>query len=85
LSKCKHLEVINQFNIPWQNGVPKRKIKTILGKKKLIGLGTKMLCNLWNEVVNIIMYLKNISPTIANFGITPPQMYFGKKLDLFNL
>jgi hypothetical protein len=33
----------------------------------LIGLGTKMLCNLWNEVVNIIMYLKNISPIITNF------------------
>ncbi len=36
-------------------------------RKKLIGLGTKMLCNLWNEVVNIIMYLKNISPIITNF------------------
>ncbi len=63
-----------------------KKRKEKIGKKeKLIGLVTKMLCNLWNEVVNIIMYFKNISPTIANFGITPHQMYFGKELDLFNL
>jgi hypothetical protein len=64
---------------------PKEKKKNYFGKiKELIGLGTKMLCKLWNEVVNIIMYLKNISPTIANFGLTPHQMYFGKELDLFN-
>jgi hypothetical protein len=64
----------------------KQNKKNIFGKKqKLISLGTKMLCNLWNEVVNIIMYFNNISPIITTFGVKPHQMYFGKELDLFNL
>lgn len=70
---------------PQQNGVAERKNRTVVeGARCMLkdsGLGRKF----WAEAVHTAMYLQNRSPTKALDGMTPEEVYYGKKPNVSHL
>jgi len=85
---CKHHGIVQQFTVPQtlqQNGVEERKNKTLVECARSMLQGKGLSNGLWAEVINIIMYLKNRSPTRCPGFKTPFEAFFGFKLAVSHL
>ncbi len=70
---------------PQQNGVVERKNKHIVEIARAM-LNEKNLPNyFWAEVVTIIVYIMNRTPTMVVHGMTPEEKFTGKKPDVSHL
>ena len=79
---CKDHGILQQFTIPHtpqQNGVTKRKNRTLVECARSMLKGKNLSKGFWAEVVNIVVYLKNRSPTKSLESKTPFEALFGFK------
>jgi len=76
---------LNQARTPQQNGISKRRNRTIIERTKSISTDCGLPTYLWMDVVSHATYLINRSPTRANAGETPEKMYLGMTPDVSNL
>jgi transposase InsO family protein len=60
-----------------QNGVAERRNRTIIECARCMANASNCPGFLWPEVVNAANHLINLSPTKANSGIPPNQLYHG--------
>ena len=71
---CKDHGIVQQFivpNTPQQNGVTERKNITPIECARSMMKGKNLSNAFWGEAINIIVYLKNRSPTRYLDNITP--------------
>lgn len=74
--------IIQQFTVPHtpqQNGVEKRKNKTLVECTRSMLQGKGLSNGIWVEAINIVVYLKNWSPTKCLGFKTPFEALFGLK------
>ena len=74
-----------QVHTPQQNGVSKRRNKTIMERAQSISHNNNLPIYLWTEAVSHAVYLINRNPTRANSGETPEERYSGIIPDISNL
>jgi plasmid maintenance system antidote protein VapI len=67
---------------PQQNGVTKRKNRTIVGAVRVILHDQSLLIHLWAEACNTLFYVKNHCPHRVLGMSTPEEDFTGKKLDV---
>ena len=80
---CKQHGIIQQFTVPHspqQNGVAERKNRTLVECARSMLQGKGLSNGLWAEAINIVVYLKNRSPTKCLGFKTPCEALFGVKL-----
>jgi len=70
---------------PDQNGVAERANRTIMGRVRAIIHDAKFPKELWGEVAQTVVYLKNRSPTAALDNTTPFEAWYGRKPALDHL
>lgn len=63
---------------PEQNGVSERKNQIVLDRARSMTQQTRLPASLWAEIINTANHLVNNSPTNANDGLTPEQVFTGK-------
>jgi transposase InsO family protein len=66
---------LTQALTPQQNGVAEWRNRSIMEKARSLSDDCKLPTFLWSEAVNTANYLLNLSPTSANSGMTPEQLY----------
>ena len=69
---------LTQAYTPQQNGVSKRRNRTMMERAHSLASESNLPVMLWSEVVSTANYLTNHSPTSANGGKTPQQIYSSK-------
>jgi transposase InsO family protein len=70
---------------PSQNSVSKRKNRTILERTRSMLIAGKVPTYLWAEAAKTEVYLMNRSPTRANLGLTPEEVFCERKPNLQHL
>jgi transposase InsO family protein len=85
---CKNYGIQQQFTVPHtpqQNGIVERKNKTLVECARSMLQGKNISNGFWAEAINIVVYLKNLSPTkILDFQ-TPFEVFHGYKPDVSHL
>jgi len=76
---------LTQANSLQQNGVSKRRNRTIMEKARSISHNCNLPKFLWTEAISHATQLVNRSPTRPNNGITPEVQYTGTISDISNL
>ncbi|CAL2276373.1 unnamed protein product [Prunus armeniaca] len=79
---CEELGIERQLTIaysPQQNGVAKRKNRTVMEMAKCMVHEKEMPYNLWCKAINTVVYLLNRSPTKALENSTPFERFSGRK------
>ena len=69
---------LTQINTPQQNGVSECRNRTLMERARSLASDSNLPVTLWSEAVSTANYLTNHSPTSANSGQTPQQIYTGK-------
>ncbi|KAA3458763.1 pleiotropic drug resistance protein 3-like [Gossypium australe] len=83
---CEESGIEHQLTYtPQQNGVSKRKNRTLMDMAKCLMLERSLLRSFWAEVVNIVVYLPNKLPTKSLFEKTPFKAWFGFKPSVAHL
>ena len=80
--------IIHEITAPYspdQNDVAERANHTIMERVKAILADSRLSKELWMEIANTVVYLKNRSPTAALDGKTPYEVWYGEKPDLSHL
>ena len=67
---------------PQQNGVAERMNRTLLETARSMLHHAKKPLDLWAEAVSTASYTRNRSPTAALKGVTPYELWYGKKPDV---
>ena len=67
---------------PQQNGVTKRKNRTIVGITQAMLHDQGLPMNLWAEACNTTVYVQNYFPHRVLGMSTPEEAFIGKKLDV---
>src|SRR5271163_3411151 len=70
---------------PEQNGVVERANSTIMGRVRAIIDDAKFPKEIWDEIAETVVYLKNLSPTSALNNLTPHEAWYGTKPNLQHL
>ena len=68
--------------IPQQNGVAKRKNRTVMDMVRSMMHSKGIPKSLWAEAVSCAIYVLNRCPTRCNFGKTPQEVWTGMKSDI---
>ena len=79
---CKENGIQQQFTVshtPQQNGIAERKNRTLVECARSMLQGKQISNGFWAEAVNIVVYLKNISPTKKLEFQTPFEVFNGYK------
>lgn len=87
-SYCRNHGIHRQLTIgysPHQNGLAKRKNKTLLEGIRTIVTGTLLPKSLWEEIARTTNYIQNRSPTKALKLLTPEEAFIGVKPNLAHL
>jgi transposase InsO family protein len=85
---CKDNGIIQQFTVPHtpqQNGVAKRKNRTLVECARSMMKGKNLSNEFWAEAINTALYLKNRSPTRCPDNVTPFKALYGSKPTVNNL
>jgi len=85
---CKEAGIRKETNVPYnpeQNGVAKRKNRTIIEAVKVMLHDQKLPKFLWGEVANTIVYVQNISPHRALNNKTPKEVLTSEKPEVGHL
>ena len=70
---------------PQQNGVVERKNRHIVEVARALMNEKEMSEYYWTKVVHTAVYIMNRTPTATIHGMTPEEMFIGKKPDLSHL
>ncbi|KAL3690411.1 hypothetical protein R1sor_016720 [Riccia sorocarpa] len=76
---------LTNADTPQQNGIAERKNRSLMERVRSMFIRTRLPKSLWGEVVLTACYLLNRSPTRANKGRTPYQLFMKEAPDLSNL
>jgi hypothetical protein len=85
---CKDVGIKRELTIPYnpqQNGVEKRKNRTIMEAVKTMIHDRDLPMHLWEEATRTIMYVQNILSHSALGFKTPEEMFSGKKPEISHL
>jgi transposase InsO family protein len=85
---CKNNGIQQQFTVPHtpqQNGVAERKNKTLVESARSMLQGKNISNGFWVEAINIVVYLKNRSPTKILDLQTPFEVFHGYKPEVSHL
>ena len=69
---------LTQAHTPQQNGISERCNRTLMECARSLATECSLPVMLWSEAISIANYLTNHSPTSANGGKTPQEIYLGK-------
>jgi hypothetical protein len=69
---------LTQAYTPQQNGISERRNRTLMERARSLASDCNLPVMLWSEAVSTANYLTNHSPTSANGGKTPQEIYSGK-------
>ena len=84
---CKENGIQQQFTVshtPQQNGIAERKNRTLVECARSMLQGKHISNGFWEEAVNTVVYLKNISPTKKLEFQTPFEVFNGYKPEVRN-
>jgi len=70
---------------PQENGVPERANRTVVSRARCMLFDAGLAKKFWAEAVRTVVYLKNISMTVAVVDKTPFEAWHGIKPDLRHL
>jgi hypothetical protein len=76
---------LTQAATPQQNGISERRNMTLVERARSLANECKLPLFLWPEAIATANYLVNRSPTRANNGVTPKEMFSGKVPCISNL
>jgi hypothetical protein len=85
---CKDLGIVQKLTVPHtprQNGVAERKNITLVECARNMMKGKNLFNTFWAEAINIVVYLKNISPARCLDNITHFEALYGSKHIIHNL
>ena len=82
---CRQEGIRRQLTVPYipeQNGVAKRKNRSIVGAARAMLHDQSLPFFLWAKACSTVVYLQNRSPHRALGCQTPEEMFTGKKLEI---
>ena len=78
----KEKGIMRQLTVPYtpqQNGVAERFNRTLIEMSRTMLIGANLSEYLWAEAINAAVYLRNRAPSRAIDGVTPFELFMGKK------
>lgn len=85
---CKRSGIIQQFSAAYsqqQNGLVERVWRTIAAMVRIMLAETRLAPDWWAELFNTAVYILNRTPTSANNGISPLEIWTGEVPDLSHM
>jgi transposase InsO family protein len=85
---CQQEDISRQLTAPHtpsQNGVSERKNRTILERTRSMLIEGNVPTYLWAKAAKTAVYIMNKSPTRANLGLTPKEVFYNRKPNLQHL
>ncbi|GJU68039.1 putative ribonuclease H-like domain-containing protein [Tanacetum coccineum] len=79
---CKMKGIKREFSVdrtPQQNGVAKRKIRTLIEATRTMLADSKLPTTFWAEAVNTVCYVQNRVLVIKPHNKTPYELFLGRK------